>query len=96
MGGVYSRLNGVNTGFFRKFPTFDYRMPDRNGLFDYFGLIGPQFKGTIKPAVDDGYWVEVPPLPPGEYTLEFGGSSPGFSLNVKYFLTIHHIPVHRR
>jgi hypothetical protein len=55
----------------------------------YFGLVGPQFEGRIKPAVADGYWAYIPPLPPGEYLLEFGGAtSLGFSLNVTYFLTI--------
>jgi hypothetical protein len=70
-------------------PTFRYTVADENSLYDYFGLVGPQFKGTIKPVVADGYWVYIPPLPSGDYTLEFGGAgAEGFSLNVTYHLTI--------
>lgn len=87
----YARLNGVDLEIFRtKSPTFDYTVPDENSIYDYFGLFGPQFEGRIKPAVADGFWAYIAPLPPGEYILEFGGgvSSAGFSLNVVYFLSI--------
>jgi len=86
----YARLDGEDLEIFRtKSPTFSYTMPDENSLYEYFGLVGPQFEGTIKPVVSDGYWVHIPPLPPGEYTLQFGGAnSSGFSLNVTYNLTI--------
>jgi hypothetical protein len=88
----YARLDGSPLEIFRtKSPIFDYTVPDENSLYDYFGLVGPQFEGRIKPAVADGYWAYIPPLPPGEYILEFGGtgtSSGGFSLNITYRLTI--------
>jgi hypothetical protein len=87
----FATLDGEPLEIFRtKSPTFDYTVPDENSLYDYFGLVGPQFEGRIRPAVSDGYWVYIPPLPAGEYVLEFGGgiSSIGFSVNVTYFLTI--------
>lgn len=87
---TYATLDDVPLEIFRtKSPTFDYSVPDENSIYDYFGLVGPQFEGRIKPAVADGYWVYVPPLAPGAYTLKFGGVlAGGFSLNVTYSLTI--------
>jgi hypothetical protein len=83
-------LDDVKLEIFRtKSPTFDYTVPDANSIYDYFGLVGPQFEGRIKPAAADGYWVYVPPLASGEYTLKFEAvAAGGFSLNVTYFLTI--------
>ena len=88
---LYARLDGVDLEIVRtKSPAFSYTLPDEDSIYAYFGLFGPQFEGTIMPVVADGYWVRLPPLPAGEYLLEFGGanSSTGFSLNVTYRLTI--------
>ena len=87
---LYATLDGHDLEIFRKVsPVFHYTVPDKNSIYDYFGLSGPQFEGTIKPAVGDGYWVHVPPLAPGHYTLKFGcTTSLGFVLNVTYNLTI--------
>ena len=87
---MYATLNGEPLEIFRtKSPTFDYTVPDNNSIYDYFGLVGPQFEGRIKPAVADGYWVYVDPLRRGKYVLKFGVEAVGgFSLNVTYNLTI--------
>jgi hypothetical protein len=87
---TYARLNGTPVEIFRtKSPVFAYTVPAENSLYAYFGEFGPQFEGTIKPAVADGYWASIPPLPPGQYILEFGSAnSSGFSLNVQYYLTL--------
>ncbi len=87
---AYACLDGAPLEIFRtKSPTFTYTVPDEDSIYAYSGSVGPQFEGTIKPAVSDGYWVSIPPLPPGTYLLEFGGvRSNGFSLNVTYHLTI--------
>jgi hypothetical protein len=70
-------------------PTFKYTVPDENSIYAYFGLKGPQFEGTIKPAVSDGYWAYIPPPSPGEHLLKFhSADSSGFSLNVTYHLTV--------
>jgi hypothetical protein len=87
---TYARLDGNDLDIFRSAsPTFSYTLPDENSIYDYFGLFGPQFEGTVNPVASDGYWVVIPPLPAGEYDLEFGGAnSNGFSLDVIYHLTI--------
>ena len=87
---VHASINGAALEILRiKSPTFDYTLPDENSLYDYFGLVGPQFEGRIKPAVSDGYWVYVPPLQPGTYLLQFDSASPSLSINVTYHLTIN-------
>ena len=87
---TFAFLNGEPVTIFRtKSPTFSYTLPAEDSIYAYFGLFGPQFEGTVKPAVSDGYWAVIPPLAPGEYVLEFGGAtSDGFSLDVTYLLTI--------
>ena len=62
---TYARLNAGTGGmdleiFLTKSPAFDYTVPDENSLYDYFGLVGPQFEGRINPAVADGYWASAP------------------------------------
>lgn len=70
-------------------PTFDYTVPDENSIYDYFGLVGPQFEGRVKPAVADGYWAYIPPPSPGPHVLMFhSANSEGFSLDVRYELTV--------
>lgn len=91
----YARLDGQPLQDVRvKSPTFAYTVPDENSLYDYYAANydpvygGPQYQGTIQPVVSDGYWVAVGPLAPGQHTIEFGGSSSGFSLNLVYHLTV--------
>jgi hypothetical protein len=86
---AFCTLNGGDVDIFRtKMGSFSYTVTDGFSIYDYFGSVGPQFEGTVKPAVADGYWSVIPPLPPGEYLLEFGATAPAFSLNVVYHLTI--------
>jgi hypothetical protein len=88
---TYARINGEDVEIFRtKAPTFQYTVPEENSIYDYLGLFGPQFEGTIKPVVSDGYWAYIPPLAPGDYIVEFGGgiSAVPFSVNVTYLLTV--------
>jgi len=91
----YARLDGKPLQDVRvKSPTFAYTLPEENSLYHYYAVNfdpvydGPQYQGTIQPVVSDGYWVAIPPLAPGEHTLEFGGSSSGFALNLVYHLTV--------
>jgi hypothetical protein len=48
--------------------------------------------GEYGPCADAGYYLLLPPLPPGEHTLRFGGEaeSPGgpLSVDVTYHLTV--------
>jgi hypothetical protein len=56
---------------------------------DFFGV-----EGECSPAVADGYWLMVAPLPAGEHTVHFSGVIPAdaplgpFELDVTYHLTI--------
>jgi hypothetical protein len=74
-----------------KSPVFSYTLPPTDNIYQFFGL---DITGTIKPVVSDpvvsdGYWVYIPPLPSGTtHTLNFGGSSPGFSLEITYHITV--------
>lgn len=76
-------------------PVFSYTVPDENSIYDYFGSVGPQFEGRIKPAVADGYWATIPPLTPGRHSLNFHAEAssnpappePDFMLDVTYNLT---------
>jgi len=83
-------LDGQPVEIFRSTsPTFDYTVPDQNSIYDYFGSVGSQFEGQIKPAVADGYWAYIPPLTPGQHVLKFASTnSSGFQLDVTYNLTI--------
>ena len=83
-------LNGVNVEVFRtKSPVFDYTLPDESSIYAYFGFVGPQFEGRVKPSVADGYWCFIPPQAAGSYVLEFAGSSPpDFDIHVTYSLII--------
>ena len=71
-----------------KSPVFDYVLPDDDSIYDYFGLVGPQFEGRIKPAVSDGLWSAVGPLTPGPHVVRIQAAAPGFSLDVTYELWV--------
>jgi hypothetical protein len=83
-------FDGAPVNIFRSTsPTFDYTLPDDNTIYDYFGQVGPQFEGRVKPAVADGYWAYLPPPTPGSHVLKFqSANSAGFMLDVTYNLTI--------
>jgi hypothetical protein len=51
---------------------FSYTLPGDNILLPFFGLNVPA--GAYAPAVDDGYYVMLSPLPPGPHTLHFTAS----------------------
>jgi hypothetical protein len=46
--------------------------------------------GQPSPAVADGYWVMLHPLPPGSHTIEFGGAAPafGFTTSASYRVVV--------
>ena len=49
---------------------------------------GPFEAGTYFPAVDDGYYVMVAPLPIGRHTIHFQVISPPYTLGVTYQLSV--------
>jgi hypothetical protein len=61
-------------------PVFSYSMTTDNVisyLLALFGFPGPEPPGTYTPAVSDGYWVMLTPLPPGTHTITFEGVQAG-------------------
>jgi hypothetical protein len=63
-------------------PVFSLTLPANN----IFGV--PE--GTYEPAVSDGFWLLLAPLPPGEHVIHFSAASSdgSFSLDVTYILTV--------
>ena len=52
--------------------------------------VDPCITGTTQPGGAMGYWLLLPPLPPGQHTVHFG--SIGWGQDVTYHLTV--IPGH--
>jgi hypothetical protein len=66
-------------------PVFSYTLPAEDNIYQF---LGTDVSGRIKPAISDGYWFYIPPLPVGEHTIEFGGELPGFTLAITYQVTV--------
>jgi hypothetical protein len=76
-------------------PVFSFTLPATlDNLCTFFG--GTVSGTTVSPAVGDGYYLMLAPLPPGQHILTFGGTFPppfgpppnGFTLDVTYHLTV--------
>ncbi len=67
---------------------FGFTLPDDNVIHWWTG--NPYTAGTYFPAVDDGYYVMLSPLPPGNHVIHFHGWAPSanFSLDITYYLTV--------
>jgi hypothetical protein len=50
---------------------------------------GPFVAGSYFPAVDDGYYVMLAPLPLGHHTIHFHGASGTFGLDITYHIYVH-------
>ncbi|MCC7539187.1 MAG: hypothetical protein IT379_23395 [Deltaproteobacteria bacterium] len=75
---------------FRTMPVeFSYQVPADDSLYDSWES---DFEGNCSPSYTAGYWVMLDPLPPGEHTIHFAGTSgegeAQFSLDVTYNLTV--------
>jgi hypothetical protein len=80
---------------------FEVTYPEDGVPFDH-----PTPAAIYSPAVDDGYYVMLRPLPVGEHTLHFGGASPGCtyaptgshvapsSVDITYHLTVDPVTLH--
>lgn len=64
-------------------PVFSITLPEDN-IYS-FGVIPA---GTYEPAVGDGYYVMLAPLSAGMHTVDFGGASGSFTLDITYHLTV--------
>jgi hypothetical protein len=69
-------------------PAFGFTLPDDN-FFTAVGE-GPFQAGTYFPAVDDGYYVMLAPLPIGHHAIHFHGASGTFVLDITYHIYVYH------
>ena len=68
--------------------SFGFTLPNNNWL-QFFGFDAPA--GFYEPAVSDGFWLMLTPLPPGNHTINFGGTfgAPiNFTLDITYNLIV--------
>jgi hypothetical protein len=87
-GRAITGLESAATSPFRtgsSTPVFSVTFPDNN-IPQFFGFDVPA--GTYSPFVGDGFYLMLKPLEPGLHTLHFGGSVPGFTLDIVYHLTV--------
>lgn len=78
----------LKTKFRVQSPAFGFTLPDDN-LFTAIGE-GTFLSGQYFPGVDDGVYVMVPPLSPGQHQLHFHGYLPqwDFTLDVTYQINV--------
>jgi hypothetical protein len=92
---LHASIDGVPvqdlTAYRVQSPVFSYSMPsfappDQN-VAQFFGI---DFAGTVSPAVGDGYYLLLTPLPRGEHVINFGGTnrSGSFALDITYHITV--------
>lgn len=74
-------------GYRAKSAPFSYRLPATDNIYQYFGI---NVSGTIAPAVADGYWLFLAPLPEGDHIIKFGGTAGSFTLDITYYITVTH------
>jgi len=80
---VQDLTNVLTTRFRVVSPVFSFRVPADNIL----EIGGPQ---TVQPAVDDGVFIMLRPLPDGRHVIRFHGELPafGFMLDVTYHIRV--------
>jgi hypothetical protein len=70
-------------------PAFGYSAQTTDNLAEaVFGYAGADGVGTVFPAVADGYYLMLTPLPVGQHSINFGGTASGGNLNVTYNVTV--------
>jgi hypothetical protein len=70
---------------------FGFTIPDDNLLKALYPPPNNNFEaGTYYPAVDDGQYLMLAPLPPGKHVIHFGAGwgTGNFAFDVTYFLTV--------
>ena len=109
--GLYASLNGqpltnllYTTGqrvtnlldHLERSPEFKLWLPASNNVVQFFGF---DVSGYLEPAVADGYWIMLKPLPVGTYVLRFGGSMgppSNMTLDITYHITVEQVTLSRR
>ena len=81
-------IRDIKERFRMQSPAFGFTFPADN-FFTAVGE-GPFKAGTYFPAVDDGYYVMVGPLPLGHHTIHFHGAAGPDVLDVTYHIYMNH------
>ena len=50
---------------------FSVQLPASDSVYDYFGV---EAGSSVSTVVSDGYWAFIDALPPGQHTIQFGGT----------------------
>jgi hypothetical protein len=103
---MYVTVDGVSVNNLSSYrvisPVFSYTLPPNNppgsvNILDYLTGGFVALSGLVTPAVSDGFFVLLTPLPPGEHLIQFGGTTmtldqngnPAvFSLDVTYHILV--------
>jgi hypothetical protein len=67
---------------------FNFTLPATDNIYQFFGV---DISGAVAPAVTDGYWLLLAPLPAGNHTINFGGTTGppvNFTLDITYYITV--------
>ena len=84
----HMKVSGLKKNYRVQSTAFTFTMPDDN-LFTAIGE-GPFPGGSYFPAVDDGVYVMLSPLPFGQHQIHFHGAYPqwNFVLDITYNITV--------
>src|SRR5213596_3443484 len=70
-------------------PVFSYTLQLTDNLQQVVnGITTPDATGTVFPAVADGYYLMLRPLPAGQHVIKFGGVLFGGALDVTYQVSV--------
>jgi hypothetical protein len=81
------KIQNIKERFRMQSPTYGFTLPADN-FFNALGE-GPFEAGTYFPAVDDGYYVMVAPLPLGHHTIHFHGIAGPYVQDVTYHIDVY-------
>jgi hypothetical protein len=73
-------------------PAFSYTFQLTDNMAATLGYAGVDAAGTVFPAVADGYYLMLRPLPAGQHVINFGGVLNGGTLDVTYQVTVTSTP----
>ena len=77
----------MRVSYYKESPLYTFGpLPADNPL--YASGLTSAVAGSTSPSVATGYAVILAPLPVGTHTLHFGGSIPGFILDITYHITV--------
>jgi hypothetical protein len=69
-----------------KSPPFCDWFPSEDNV--YMTQFGSTFSGWTCPVASDGFWLMLAPLPRGYHTINFGGTSGNFTLDITYDVNV--------